>query len=484
MSFKNQCEERDKELRENILSRQNLEFSNISDTEDNVEEDPFEILESSEEDHEIDKKSVDLLNELKKRESETTYNEFIEILKLCPVNDIETEIKPVEDVLTVEELLRFNCPLCKEGFSSNLELNDHKKTDHKECPECQKVFNSYSSMRVHSRQQHSKLLRGESIERKRVRKSKLGATSTICLYCKNDFLSWTTLSEHKKADHKKCIECEREFTSYHSMQKHYKKVHNKKPKVESNETHPCKLCDKVFKLKSSIRKHVRSFHNSERLYNCTVCEKSFFEIGSLKTHQVTHLNERPFTCDFPNCKKTFKSNEYLKTHKYWHLPLDERKARPKTKSKPGDPYICSYCGKSQQSRAAHEVHVRIHTNEKPLECDVCHRMFRSLDTLLTHKRIHTNEKPYHCRLCSAQFRQSSQLKTHQLTHQSEKKFSCRICNMSTKFKYNLEAHMRNVHQGQRNHQCEFCEEKYFNRSMLTKHVLAKHKDIKDEDQNL
>lgn len=74
MDFKKQCEERDKEMRENIR------FSKMPDIEDNEENNLIEMVESSdgeeEESIEIDRVEEEstaittLLNQLKERESE------------------------------------------------------------------------------------------------------------------------------------------------------------------------------------------------------------------------------------------------------------------------------------------------------------------------------------------------------------------------------------------------------------------------------
>ena len=125
--------------------------------------------------------------------------------------------------------------------------------------------------------------------------------------------------------------CQEEGCGYKSTEKglrdHYRSVHIYKK---------CHACGKDVKY-NNFKYHVLVHHtsDSEKPFQCDICQKGFVTRAVLKDHMNTHSGDRPYKCEF--CSKTTANSANCNKHMRESHPdeykalLADRRAKAKMK---------------------------------------------------------------------------------------------------------------------------------------------------------
>uniref|UniRef100_A0A8D8JH88 Zinc finger protein 729 n=1 Tax=Culex pipiens TaxID=7175 RepID=A0A8D8JH88_CULPI len=115
--------------------------------------------------------------------------------------------------------------------------------------------------------------------------------------------------------------------------------------------------------------------NGKKCYSCKACQKPFKKPIDLRRHIRTHTGDRPFMCD--RCPKSFTLKAVLLEHQKTH---QERR----------EVLFCTepQCEAKFSSKAALEMHRRIHTGQRPFRCTVCTLTFRTSGHMQAHMVSH------------------------------------------------------------------------------------------------
>lgn len=174
--------------------------------------------------------------------------------------------------------------------------------------------------------------------------------------------------------------------------------------------------------------------------------------------------QAPYNCYI--CKKVLSTRESL----IFHLGLlHNRKNLPRTM------YQCQLCDntKSYASKYKYDNHLREHANLREYKCEICCLGYNTIHSLKTHMTMH-NEREFECDHCSYISKTKYNLTAHiRNVHMKQKTFQCQICDKIFNYKNSYIYHQRH-HTGEKPYQCYLCGVAYSTSSKLSKHMKGTH----------
>uniref|UniRef100_A0A1A8HXK2 Zinc finger protein 865 n=1 Tax=Nothobranchius kuhntae TaxID=321403 RepID=A0A1A8HXK2_NOTKU len=151
--------------------------------------------------------------------------------------------------------------------------------------------------------------------------------------------------------------------------------------------------------------------DTEPVYSCGDCGKSFPHLSSLRRHMRMH---EPTAAGTSNTANTAPNPIFIKAQSDPSLPHSTQETpQPSSNSCPSPDKIfhCPDCGKAFKKKGHLLQHGVLHSSARPYGCSTCSRAFNRRESLTRHEKIH-EEKPFRCPACGRAFRESTSLLNH------------------------------------------------------------------------
>ncbi|KAM4697674.1 zinc finger protein 646 [Rhinophrynus dorsalis] len=231
----------------------------------------------------------------------------------------------------------YKCSVCLKQFSNPMAMKNHLRTHTAQkrfqCLECGKAFRSSRELICHHRV-HT------------------GERPFRCPICSRGFSSKLTLRHHQRT-HKELppraspslssslhlpIDQGRRNSDDDPTVSKEENSSQDDPHAQDERRFKCNQCDRSYRHAGSLLNHRKT--HSTGVYQCSDCNKEFFNLLALKNHLRIHR----YPCQ--DCGKAFRIASHLATHRKIH--------------EQGGPLTCSLCSKRFSCRSSFERHQLTH----------------------------------------------------------------------------------------------------------------------------
>ncbi|XP_012272964.1 uncharacterized protein LOC105695715 [Orussus abietinus] len=327
----------------------------------------------------------------------------------CPVCHKLVPFYSLSKHMHTHKAYTIQCPHCEKMFKNTSTLKQHIRIHEDQrqyrCETCGVGFNRRDGLRLHTRVH----LKADS----------RGLKECSCQVCGEKFPNHSMLVIHRNRLHKDgrqytCHICNRSMISTRSLEWHMAHIHHEEvpgmPREEvSGDSQKrrvsCHHCNKTFKTEMILRTHIKNSHTEKEPTKCLDCDLYFTSEVRLRHHMMVAHNRLEGTLACPHCPKRFVNQLRLKTHMISHS--EER------------PYTCEICGFNLKTKIQLiKHHQNRHSDERPLQCRYCPWRCKQVSALVCHERTHTNERPYSCSVCRQRFKYLGDKNKHERRHES------------------------------------------------------------------
>ena len=303
------------------------------------------------------------------------------------------------------------------------------------------------------------------------------------------------METHYRGVHLYCMKCDKSFYEKSDLTNHMLKVHE-----HTSKTQTCKFCYKVFQ--GRIHVHYRAVH----FYCSEECDQQFETKEEILHHleschpddkSIKHYMKKSYSCKL--CDSTFrKSTDLYKSHyRYIHffcydcdIQLEDfEDIEDHLKKVHDESYKCAVCQKVYLENTRLDEHVQQRHTENPrpwrnrVVCDICDKSLSCNTALKHHKNVmhfnikepKDNKESFHCEVCPFSTKYKGNLEIHMKGH-DQTLSQCDICHEKVKW---LDRHIERRHTDQPRIKCNQCDYSALKDADMTAHIQRKHSLVKD-----